>query len=289
MSRTLIPAQRRQIIQEYLETHRVARIADLVGRLGASEATIRRDLEWLEAQGIAERTHGGAMLTQRLPTEPLFFASARAHPEEKDWIGRAAASLIRSEMTVFVNSGTTAAALLRHVRSRVDLPNLTVVTNNLRAAAETWEPGIEVLLVGGSFNARAQSVIGRFATDVLRQIGSDMTFIGVDGISLRYGVTTPSSEEAELGQLMIERTRGPVYILADHSKWGVVSNFEIARLDQIHGLVVDTALEPEARIQLEERGLHVLVAGPDGMIEGKAQTPTPPEEKMHAPVWQENR
>lgn len=288
MSRALIPAQRRQMIQDHLEAQRVARLSDLVDLLGASEATVRRDLEWLEVQGIAERTHGGAILTQRLPTEPLFSASARAHPEQKDWIGRASAALVQSDMTVFVNSGTTTAALLRHLRTRTDLSNVNLVTNNLRAAAEPWEPGVEILLLGGVFSGRAHSIVGRFAADMLRQLGADLAFIGVDGISLKYGVTTPSTQEAEIGQLMVDRTRGQVYIVADHSKWGVVSNYEIARLDQIHGLVVDAGLEPGPTTELEARGLQVVLARPNG-DRNHAATLVPREESAHAPAWQEGR
>ena len=288
MSRALIPAQRRQMIQDYLETHRVVRLADLVDLLGASEATVRRDLEWLEGQGIAERTHGGAILTQRLPTEPLFSASARAHPDEKDWIGRTAAGLVQSDMTVFVNSGTTTAALLRHLRTRADLSNVTLVTNNLRAVAEPWESGVEILILGGVFSGRAQSVVGRFSADMLRQLGADLAFIGVDGVSLKYGVTTPSTQEAEIGQLMVDRTRGRVYIVADHSKWGVVSNYELARLDQIYGLVVDIGLESGPRTELEERGLAVILAAPAGETQRSASS-IPREESAHATVWQEDR
>lgn len=276
------------MIQDYLESHRVARLADLVDLLGTSEATVRRDLEWLEAQGIAERTRGGAILTQRLPTEPIFSASALFHPKEKDWIGRAAAARVQSDMTVFINSGTTTDALLRHLRARADLSNIILVTNNLRAAAELWEPGIEILILGGAYSGRAQSVVGRFAADMLRQLGADLAFIGVDGVSPKYGVTTPSTQEAEIGQLMVSRTRGQVYIVADHSKWGVVSNYEIARLEQIHGLVVDTGLQAGPRTELEARGLEVVLAGPDGE-DTQSVGPIPREESAHAPVWQEDR
>jgi len=276
------------MIQEYLEAHRVARLSDLVDQLGASEATVRRDLEWLEAQGVAERTHGGALLTQRLPTEPLFSASVLAHPEQKDWIGRAAAELVQSDMTVFVNSGTTTAALLRHLRGRAELNNVNLVTNNLYAAAEPWEPGVEILLLGGVFSGRAQSIVGRFAADMLRQLGADLAFIGVDGISPKYGITTPSTQEAEIGQLMVDRTRGQVYIVADASKWGVVSNYAIARLDQVHGLVVDPGLDLGPRTELEARGLELVLAGPAGGNQ-RSVGPIPSEERAHAPVWQEDR
>jgi DeoR/GlpR family transcriptional regulator of sugar metabolism len=70
MSKLLIPAQRRERIQEYLVTHKIVRMDDLCSMLETSEATVRRDLEWLEHTGIVERTHGGAILNQRLTLEP---------------------------------------------------------------------------------------------------------------------------------------------------------------------------------------------------------------------------
>src|SRR3990172_11145181 len=83
MSKSLIPAQRRQKILEYLQFHQVASISGLAEMLGASEATIRRDLEWLEAEGIAERTHRRAVLTPRKPPHTPHAPRPPAPPQVK--------------------------------------------------------------------------------------------------------------------------------------------------------------------------------------------------------------
>jgi DeoR family transcriptional regulator of aga operon len=264
MSKQLIPAQRREWIREHLEIQRVARSADLAQALEVSEATIRRDLEWLESQGILERTHGGAILSQRMPLEAEYTQRAQTHPDEKQSIGALAATLIEDGDVVFVNSGTTTTQLIGHIRHRADV---TVVTNNVRAALECRDPGFELILLGGSFWPRANSVVGRFAVETLRQIYANKAFIGVDGISLKYGCTVPANDEAEIVRLMIQRTRGPVTVMADHSKWGVMSNFEIATLDQIHRLVTDTGLDMAAQAELAARSVGVLIA------EGQAVVP----------------
>ncbi|MGH2522271.1 MAG: DeoR/GlpR family DNA-binding transcription regulator [Anaerolineales bacterium] len=259
MTKTLIPAQRRQRIRDYLAEHQVAPIAALSQWLQVSEATVRRDLEWLENEGILERTHGGAALSHRLPNEPAYTNSAQAHPDEKRSIGAAAAALVEDGDTLFVNSGTTTTQVIRHLRN---VKHVTVVTNNVRAALEARGSGVELILLGGAFRARANSVAGRFAVEMLRQIYATKTFIGVDGISLKYGCTTPNDSEAEIARLMIERTRGPVIVVADHSKWDVVSNYEIARIDQIHKLITDEGLErlPHARAELAEHSVEVVIA-----------------------------
>jgi DeoR family fructose operon transcriptional repressor len=269
VSKTLIPAERRQRIRAHLAVHQAASNAALSALLGVSEATIRRDLEWLEAEGVVERSHGGAALALRLPFEPEYAKSVQSHPDEKRRIGQRAAALIEDGETIFVNSGTTTTQLIRHIRPGAQI---TVITNNLTAALEAGETGYELLLLGGAYRARAHSVAGRFATDMLRQVYASRCFLGVDGLSARRGCTTPNSAEAEIARLMLERTHGPVIVIADHSKWGVVSNFDIAGLEQVQTLVTDDGLDAAARDEIAARGVQVLVSARQGPS-GAAATP----------------
>jgi len=85
-------------------------------------------------------------------------------------------------------------------------------------------------------------------------------FISVDGISFKYGCTFPTSEEAEVARRMIERTRGPITVVADQAKWGMVSNFEVLRVDQIDRLIIDEGLDENTRVALDERGAEVFYA-----------------------------
>ena len=241
-----------------MQTHGIARSADLCETLGVSETTIRRDLERLEDQGFLERTHGGAILSQWMHLEPEYGRRAETHPQEKQLIGAKAATLIEAGDIVFVSSGTTASAMIPHIPSNM---HVTVVTNNVAAVMGTHEPGFELILLGGRFRPQSNSVVGQFATEVLRQIYASKAFIGVDGISPKYGCSVPASAEAEIIRLMIQRTHGSVIALADHSKWGVVSNFEVATIDQIHRLVTDGGLDPMARDEMIARSVEVTIAG----------------------------
>jgi len=70
----------------------------------------------------------------------------------------------------------------------------------------------------------------------------------------------PSNAEAEVVKQMIERTKGQIIIVADHSKWGVVSNFQIATIDEIDKLVSDEGLDSSAVESLAAHNVESLIA-----------------------------
>lgn len=257
MTKPLIPAQRRDRIQDFLAANKIARTADLCALLEASEATVRRDLEWLEQEGILERTHGGAILSQHLPLEPGYQQRALTYPEEKRSIGAAAASLIEKDDIVFINSGTTTTEVIRHIRGD---PSISIFTNNLSGAFEVGEPAFHYYIVGGEFQPRSNSLAGRFGIENLGQVFANKAILGVDGVSLRHGCTVPSNAEAEIMRQMIKHTRGEVIIVADHSKWSVVSNFQVAAIAEVNRLVTDPGLDPLAFESLSSQGVQILVA-----------------------------
>ncbi len=257
MSKPLIPAQRRERIQEYLTIHQVARMVDLCNMLDASEATVRRDLEWLEKKGILERTHGGATLNQRMAFEPEYIQRVQSFPEEKKIIGELAASLIEDGDIVFINSGTTTNQVIRNIQNN---PSISIFTNNLNAALEVGDAGFHHYLIGGEFQPRSNSVAGRFAIENLKQIYADKAIIGVDGVSIKRGCTVPTNAEAEVVRQMIESTNGQVIIVADHSKWGVVSNFQVAPIDEIDKIVTDRQIDASAMEDLAPHSVEILIA-----------------------------
>ncbi len=256
MSKSLIPAQRRERIQEYLTLHKITRTVDLCNMLGTSEATVRRDLEWLEQEGILEKTHGGAILSQRMNIEPEYRQRAQHNPEEKRRIGAMAASLIEKGDIVFINSGTTTTQVIHQIHND---PEISIFTNNFNAAHEMGEPGFHHYLIGGEYQPRSKSLAGRFAMENLKQVYANKAIIGVDGISLKYGCTVPTNAEAEVVRQMIERTTGGIIIVADHSKWGVVSNFQITTLDEIDILITDEALDKSAFKSLEAHSVKIMI------------------------------
>ena len=156
----MLPAERRNRILNQLRTAGAVRVGDLSELLDVSEITIRRDLEQMELEGMLERTHGGAIFNQRIRLEPLFSEKHRAHQIEKSQIGAAAARLVQDGDTLLVNSGSTTLQLFRHLSGK---RNIKVITSNMSAFVEAQGSEMELLLVGGSYRAQSNSLVGPLA------------------------------------------------------------------------------------------------------------------------------
>ena len=253
---TLLPADRRKKIQEIVQQKGVVKVSDLSQLFGVSELTIRRDLDILERKDILERTHGGAVYNQRMRIEPLYEQKSRIHRREKEAIGAMTTQIIEDGDTLLINSGSTTREVIRSLKTR----KVRIITSNMSALFEVSDSNIELIFIGGYYRKQSNSLVGSLASLSLQQIYGSKAIIGVDGISIKYGLTTPIIEEAEVARQMIERTPGPVIVVADHSKIGVVSNFITAPLDKVDILVTDEKIDEGYKNDLEREGIKVIVA-----------------------------
>lgn len=256
----MIPAERQKKIIELLKKNGAVKAADLSDMFDVAALTIRRDLDLLEKKGILERSHGGAILRQTMRTEPPYMEKDTQLTEEKKQLAAAAAGLIEDGDTVFINSGSTNRQVLELLA--LEQKKIRIITNNTWATEILRNTDIELHILGGIYRTQARSLAGSFTADALRKVFADKAIIGVDGVSLKQGLTTPAEAEAEVARLMIEHTSGDVIIAADHSKIGVVSNFLIATLDKVSYLVTDSKakniLDTEV---IEENGTKVVFSG----------------------------
>ena len=256
MAESYIPADRQSRIEKLILEQGIVKVTDLSKRFNVTELTIRRDLDVLEKRGILDRTHGGAVLRHRMRIEPLYTEKDRINREAKEAIGRAVNSFVEEGDTLLINTGSTTAQVLRHLSGK----KLRVITSNASAVLEVKDADVELILVGGLFRPQSNSLIGGFTQCVLEQVCGSKTILGVDGVSTVYGLTTPVHEEAEVARTMIERTQGPVIVVADHSKMGVVSNFVTAPLSKVNVLITDKEIDPEFREELELNDVEVIIA-----------------------------
>ena len=240
-------------IVERLSASGSVSVAALASDLGASAATIRRDLEMLEDQRLLTRTHGGAVAQGVLYELPLRYKTAR-HQQEKRRIALAAAARVTDGMAIGLTGGTTTTEV---ARSLVDRQRLTVVTNALNIASElAIRPNLKLVLTGGYARPESYELVGPMAEQSLAGLNLDVAFVGADGVSVEAGLTTHHEVEAHTNLALIERA-ARVVVVADSSKIGKIAFAKICGLERVHELITDEG-DARALRAIADAGIDVV-------------------------------
>ncbi len=223
--------------------------------LGLSEDTIRRDLRELAAEGRLQRVHGGA-----LPASPAladFTGRTKVSPEGKAAVGRAAAGLVRPGQVVFLDGGTTAVQVARHLAR--DL-RATVVTHSPSVAVVLADhPTVEVELIGGRLFKHSVVAVGAAAAEAIARVRADLYFMGVTGVHPEAGLTTGDREEAAVKRAIAKQAAETV-VLASAEKIGAASPYLILPLSEVGTVIVEGRLPEEAAASYRELGVALLTA-----------------------------
>lgn len=249
--------ERQEQVTLFVEQHQRVTVAELCARFSVSFATARRDLELLAKQGRLRRVHGGALALHRSPPELPVLERSSERADLKKRIGLAAAALVSDGETIFLGSGTTALEVAYPLRQRRDL---TVITNSLLVASALVDaPEITVVCLGGILRRSELSMIGHLAEKSLGEVRADKVILGIRAIDLRNGLTNEYLPETMTDRAILNSGRKAI-IVADHSKFGLVSTAFVAPLTAVHTLVTDSGTPPEYISALRDLGIQVIVA-----------------------------
>ncbi|WP_026497147.1 DeoR/GlpR family DNA-binding transcription regulator [Butyrivibrio sp. WCD3002] len=224
----MLTEERRNEIVAYIEKHNAATVQELVDALNASAATIRRDLSVLHDERRIIKVFGGAtsLKSKDVNTvEPSVAEKSSRNTQEKDLISEYAASLIQDNDFVYIDSGTTTLHLIDHITNK----NAKYITNGIVHAKRMLERGLSTMIIGGRIKPVTEAVIGPDCVEALSRFHFTKSFMGTNGISVPAGFTTPDVDEALVKAEAIKHTYLS-YVLADHTKFGVVSSVTFSDL-----------------------------------------------------------
>lgn len=248
----LVGERRNRIIELLKENHSVC-VADLCLILGASEATIRRDLSILDNSGKLERTHGGAIYNEsnRLNIEDVLSQKEGKLLIEKRYIAHKAFEMIEDHDTIVLDAGTTTFELA-HLIGKSDL-HLTIVTNSMIVSKELANnPNIEIIILGGKVRLSTLASVGPSAIELMQRLYVDKAFIGTNGVSLNEGFTTTDMDEASIKRAMINSSKQRI-ILADHSKFNKIYINQFALVSMVDIIITDIETNKEILNDFIER------------------------------------
>ena len=223
---------------------------DLQHELGVSGYTIRRDLDELAEHRHLQRVHGGALA--RSPVAPTYEGRREQSVPGKLAVARAAATLLEPGQTVIVDGGSTA---LHFVEAIPADHTGTFITHSPPVA--TALAGREVVMIGGTLDARAMVCVGAQAIEAYSRITADVCFLGVWALHATAGMSGGYHEEAELRRVLVQRA-DRVVGLASRDKLGTTAPFGVAPATALTHLATEPDVPAELLAPFEELGLHVV-------------------------------
>ena len=251
-------SQRRQQIGRMLKERGSVQVPDLAEQYDVSTVTIRKDLRFLEMQGIATRSYGGAIRkeTIQVETEIAIDHKQTLHAEEKMCIGRAAAELIQPGDSIILDSGSTTIQIAANLKDKEDV---TIVTNGLNVVNELSRfEQLNVMLLGGTLRRKNMSFFGSHAENTLKDLHVDKLFLGVDGFHMERGITTHFEAEALLNRVMC-KVASEIIVVTDSSKFGHVCLHKILEPSGVSKVVTDKNIPGDYLEGMRRLGIEVIL------------------------------
>lgn len=221
----MLPYLRKKKIEEYIDETDETTIDEICEILpDVSVSTIRRDVKTLEIEGVISVYYGGIIRKNKYYAEQKIESKRLVNIDAKIKIARYAASLVKPNETIFLDSGSTTSEVIKYLDKDVKVvtTSLDIINNNVN--------DVEIYLLGGNVSKIRNSVYGISTIEQVSDFIFEKAFLGANGISDKYGITTPSIEEATLKKKIIMQS-SKTFFLIDNSKIGNFSTRKISSID----------------------------------------------------------
>lgn len=233
--------QRREEILGRVQRHGYVSVRQLAQDYQVDSSTIRRDLDTMAELGLIVRSHGGAALPAE-PAETPYNVKVGKNVAQKRAIARVVAEIVPHGSSLLIDSGSTTLAVAQALRGHREM---TVITNDLRVAAELANQGdVRLIVPGGEVLPAVYSLASERAVDLIKEFHVDYALMGADAVDPQ-GITNTNSNEVSMKRAMLSAADN-VLVVADSSKFGHTALVRIAGFDDVDLIVTDDGLDEES-------------------------------------------
>lgn len=247
-------AERRDRLKEMLMTSGVVSSNEAASMFSVSSETIRKDLLFLEEQGFAKKSYGGAVISTDYAETPFDLRNNK-NVETKTRVAKKALEYVPEKGVILLDAGSTLLFLAECLQDR---EGLTVITNSMSVCNVLSSSKNYVYITGGQVKGVTMSLVGLWATNCLDSVSIDAAFLGTSGFQNFSGPSTESFPEAELKKKILERSNTS-YVLCDSSKCQSSALAQYALWSEIDYLLTDEFAETERMEQIRQSTNVILV------------------------------
>jgi len=228
-------------------------VIELSEQLAVSTVTIRQDLNFLEAEGLLKRVHGGAVLKDADDLENRLGVNY----EKKLRVAKKVASFVNEGETILIESGSINVLLAREL---LKIKKVTIITTNVYIARQFRKnEQANIIILGGIYQHDSETLVGKITKICIDQINIDKAFIGIDGYTAAAGFTSKDLFRAEISSYIIQKAKD-VFIVSDSSKFGKTELTNICYPTDIQHLATNNDLSIQFQEELKNAGIELILA-----------------------------
>ena len=251
----MLAIERKNMILRMLQEEKKVIVADLSKKFEVTEETIRRDLEKLEAQGLAQKTYGGAILNENPNADLSYTIRQKANVDKKRAIARKVAELIENGDHIMLDASSTAVFIAKELKSK---KNLTIITTSIEILLELVDvSGWRVMGTDGTMKEGNLSFIGPHSEQMLENYHVDKAIVSCKGIDMKRGFTDSNEADAHIKKVILDSANTRI-LVADSTKFERVSFSKSCDIEDIDIFVTDTKPTEEWLAKFELRNVKVL-------------------------------
>lgn len=248
---------RKQEIYEQLKSSQFISIEELAKQFEVSEMTIRRDLLELEKQGVVVRAIGGAYSSYALDKEVSIEEKKVKNIHKKKKIAEAGLKLIKEDMTIFLDSGSTCFELAYLLKSK-KFNRLNIITQDLSIINLLKNvKGISLIVLGGLFSNETHSMNGFLTQLCIDRLSADIAFVGASSISEELKILTPS-ENKIFSKIGMTKNAKISILLVDSSKFMSTNLYYVQELSDFDLVITDLEINSSIEEKLNKKEINYM-------------------------------
>ncbi|WP_316812463.1 DeoR/GlpR family DNA-binding transcription regulator [Pedobacter heparinus] len=230
--------ERHKLIMREINLHNKVLSTDLSNLLNISDDTVRRDLKELAETGKLLKVHGGA--ASKSFVAPFNTQNEVYALNEKKKIAEKTLKLIKNEMVILTEGGTTILELAKMIPENLKVTFFTISPQVAITLSD--HSNLEVITIGGKLNKNANLHVGASVINQLVDIKVDLCLLGANAFSAEEGLTDMDWDIVQVKKAIIRASKKAA-VLSISEKLNTAQRIRICDANHINYLI--TELPPE--------------------------------------------
>lgn len=251
----MLAAERKNLILEKLQDEKRVIVGELSELFSVSEETIRRDLDKLDKEGLADKIYGGAVLVESNNTDMPFNVRKKRNMQGKKVIAEIIQDIVADGDHIIIDPSTTAVSIVKALKNK---KRLTVVTNSIEVLVELSDvSGWDIISTGGNLRENYLALVGPKAQEEITNFNADKVILSCKGMDMDRGITDANEMFSQVKRAMLRSAKQKI-LAVDCTKFEKVAFSKICDIADLDLIVTDVRPSDRWMEYFKKKGIVCL-------------------------------